>query len=239
MNSSVAARPDEQTARSYWTMGRNDSERAFRSARRHSRWVRRWRILIPAGVAVVVVLNVLWTWLNPLRMLDALPLKLADTVISGSKIMMQAPRLSGFTRDSRAYELTAKSAAQDFSKPDVVELQDIRAKLQMQDSGMTELVARNGLYDSKKEVVTLGDDVYIVTSNYKAWLSNAVVDVRTSNVTSDKPVKVEMLKGLLRANGLKVTESGDLMTFEGGVVMDLKLDTPADAAAAGNQAAPK
>jgi lipopolysaccharide export system protein LptC len=225
MNPLVAARADEQTARTYWTMGRVDSERAFVAARRHSRRVRRWRVVVPGVVIAALGLLVLWTWLNPMRMLERLPVKLGDTVISGTKITMQQPRLSGFTHDSRPYELTATSAAQDVTRPDLIELRDIRAKLQTPDKGTTEMTARNGVYDSKKEVITLGDDVYLVTSAYKAWLSNAVVDIRTSNVATDKPVKVQMLQGMLNANRLQVTESGDLMSFDGGVVMDLKLDS--------------
>ncbi|MBV8792102.1 MAG: LPS export ABC transporter periplasmic protein LptC [Pseudolabrys sp.] len=237
MNPVAASRVDEDTARAYWTMGRHDSERAFRAARKHSRRVRKLRVVVPGVVIAILGLMLLWSWLNPMRMFEALPLKLGDTVISGTKIMMQAPRLAGFTKDSRPYELSAASASQDLTKPDLLELRDIRAKMKMQDDGFTELSARNGSYDNKKEILTLGDDVYLVTSAYKAWLTNAVVDTRTSNVTSDKPVKVEMLQGLLNANKLKVTESGDLITFDGGVVMDLKLDNANGSAS--NNAAPK
>jgi lipopolysaccharide export system protein LptC len=225
MNRLVAAQADEQTARAYWTMGRNDAERSFRAATKHSRRVRRLRVAMPALVIFFLAASILWSWLNPLAMLDALPIKLGDTVISGTKIKMEAPRLTGFTKDARAYEMTAKSAAQDLTKPDMVELTDIHAKLQARDTSETNLTARNGLYDSKKEILTLGDDVIITTSGYKAWLSDAVVDVKTSNVVSNKAVKVQMLKGLLDANGVKISESGDLITFDGGVKMDMKLES--------------
>ena len=55
---------------------------------------------------------------------------------------MEAPRLSGFTRDSRGYEVNAKAAAQDLSKPGVVELKEIRAKVDMQDSSVVEFDGR-------------------------------------------------------------------------------------------------
>ncbi len=203
-------------------MGRNDSERSFRAARKHSRRVRQLRVALPAAAVAILGIVLLWTWLNPLRMLDRLPGKIGDMVISGTKITMQAPRLTGFTRDARPYELTAKSAAQDLTQPDIVELREIKAKVQTQNQGVTNITARDGLYDSKKEVLTLGNDVELVTKDYKAWLTNAVVDIRTSNVVSEKPVKVEMLQGLLNANRLQVSESGDLLSFDGGVVMDLK-----------------
>ena len=45
----------------------------------------------------------------------------------------EAAQLAGFTSDQRAYEVTARAAAQDLTKPDVVELQDIRATVEMQD----------------------------------------------------------------------------------------------------------
>ena len=66
-------------------------------------------------------------------------------MISGTKITMEAPKLSGFTRDQRWYELTAKAAAQDITKPDVVELQEIRAKIEMQDKSTINLSATDGL----------------------------------------------------------------------------------------------
>jgi lipopolysaccharide export system protein LptC len=238
MNPLVAARADEKTARTYWTMGRNDAERAFLTARKHSRRVRQLRVAVPGVVIVILGVIVLWNWVNPLRLLDRLPVKLGDTLISGTKITMQHPRLSGFTRDSRHYELTAISAAQDLTRPDIVELHDIHAKLETKDSGVTEMTARNGIYDSKKELITLGDDVYLVTSAYRAWLSHALVDIRSGNLATDKPVKVKLLQGLLNANRLQVTESGDLMSFDGGVVMDLKLDAvkPRDGNAAQDRA---
>ena len=39
-------------------------------------------------------------------------------MISGTKLTMQAPKLSGYTRDGRWYELIADSAAQDITKPE-------------------------------------------------------------------------------------------------------------------------
>ena len=35
---------------------------------------------------------------------------------------MEQPRLAGFTAASRPYEFTAKAAAQEITKPDVMEL---------------------------------------------------------------------------------------------------------------------
>ena len=68
--------------------------------------------------------------------------------MSGTKITMEAPRLAGFTRDARPYELTARAAAQDLTKPDMLELKDIHAKMEMQEQHV-EIKAASGLYDTK------------------------------------------------------------------------------------------
>ena len=82
-------------------------------------------------------------------MLAKLPINVDNLVVSGTKITMEQPHLSGFTSDARAYELTADTAAQDMTKPDMVELRNIRAKVQMQDKSTMEMTAISGLYDRK------------------------------------------------------------------------------------------
>ena len=95
MSRVITAKNDPETARSYWTMSRSDADRAFRSARRHSRMVRILRIAVPASVGVVLVIIALATYLNPLRMLAKLPINIDNLVVSGTKVTMEQPRLSG------------------------------------------------------------------------------------------------------------------------------------------------
>jgi lipopolysaccharide export system protein LptC len=221
----TAAQPDAATARAYWTIGRNDRERLFRAARRHSRHVRLLRIAVPLCVAVVIAVYMLWKMLNPIGMLTAnLPVGANDLVVSGSKITMEQPRLKGFTKDSRAYELTASQASQDITKPDIVEMRDVRARFQMPDNSSAHVTALDGVFDSKNEVLKLGRNVVLDASSYKVWLNDAVVDVRTGDIVSEKPVEVKMLQGTLNAKRLEVKESGELLRFDGGVSMQLKLD---------------
>lgn len=221
----ITARADPQAVRAYWTMSRGDSERAFRSARRHSRVVRVLRIAIPVGVLIGVVGISLATYLNPLRMLASLPIDISDMVVSGTKITMEQPRLSGFTKDQRAYEFIADAAAQDLTKPNIVELRNIRAKLEMQDKNTMSMTAVAGVYDTKSEKLQLTEDIRLKSSNgNKGRLSEATIDVRKGNVVSDKPVQLEMLEGVLDANRLEIVDSGDLVRFHGGVRMTLMLN---------------
>jgi lipopolysaccharide export system protein LptC len=225
MNRSIAARTDPQTAHAYWTMGRGDSARAFRAARRHSRVVRALRIAVPVVVVVIAIAAFLVTYLNPLRMLAKLPINIGDLVVSGTKITMEKPHLSGFTHDARAYELSADAAAQDLTKPDIVELNNIRAKVEMQDKSTLQMTAVTGIYNTKAETLKLDRDIQLNSSTgYAGHLSEAMVDIRKGNVVSNKPVQVKLLQGTLDANRLEIVNSGDLVRFDGGVTMTLMLD---------------
>ena len=220
MSRPIVARTDPQSAHAYWTMSRGDSERAFRSARRHSRVVRALRIVIPLGVVLTVAGVSLVTYFNPLRMLARLPINLNDLVVNGTKVTMEQPRLSGFTKDARAYEFTADAAAQDLTKPDIVELRNIHAKVQMQDQSTMQMSAVTGIYDTKAEILKLERNIQLSSSTgYKGLLSEALVDIRKGSIVSTQPVELEMLEGILNAKQLEIVDSGDLVRFHGGVTL--------------------
>jgi lipopolysaccharide export system protein LptC len=224
MSQLIAARPDLDTARSYWTMRRGDSERAFRAARRHSRRVRLLRLAVPLSMIALVGVFLLWTWFNPMRLLMKVPDIGGDLVVSGTKITMQQPRITGFTRDSRPYEFTARAAAQDLTRPDVVELHDLHGSFRLHDNSTSEVTAEGGVYNSKKEVLELGKNTVVTSSSgYKILLDNAVIDVRSATLVTDEPVQVEMKQGKLDARRMEVRESGNVLQFD-DVKMDLKAD---------------
>ncbi len=219
------ARTEPQTAHAYWTMGRGNTDRAFRSARRHSRVVRILRVAIPIVVILGFTGIFMLVYFNPLRMLAKLPIDVGNLVVAGTKITMEKPHLSGFTSDARAYELSADAAKQDLTKPDMIELSNLRAKVQMQDKSTVQISAAAGLYDNKSEMLNLERDIMLTSSaGYTSRLSEATVDIRKGNVMSKHPVEVEMLQGNLNANGLEIVDSGDLVRFDGGVNMTVMLN---------------
>ena len=230
MNPVSTARTDAQTARANWTMRRGDSDRAFRSARRHSRVVRFLRVAVPLAVVLGSAVIFLLVYFNPLRWLAKLPIDVKGLAVAGTKITMEKPHLSGFTHDARAYELSADAAKQDLAKPDTVEMHNLHAKVQMQDKSTVDLSAASGFYDSKAETLKLERNIVLSsTAGYRSRLSEATVDIRTSHVVSKRPVEVDMLQGTLFANGLEIVDNGDLVRFDGGVNMTVILGNGATA----------
>jgi lipopolysaccharide export system protein LptC len=219
----VTAFSDIQGRATFTPTARVNGDRAFRAARRHSRHVRTLRIAIPVAVVAVVLGGFAFSAvIKPLRALSKLPVDLSSVVVSGSKIMMQSPRIAGFTRDNRRYDLTAQVAGQDVTKPDLVELQGIRATMEMQDEAVFETTAQAGVYNSKSEQLTLTNNIVVTSTNgYEALLSEALLDVRGNKITSEKPVYVKTSTATVNANRMEVIEGGDVIRFERGVKVEL------------------
>jgi lipopolysaccharide export system protein LptC len=202
----------------------SDREREFRSARRHSRWVRRLRVGIPAVVVVGLCVYTLSAWLNPLTALSRLPT--GKLVVSGTRITMDLPKLAGFTRDGRSYELTASAAAQDLRRPHFIELKEVRARVELVDGSVVNVRSNTGLYETKNEVVTLYQDVVVASSaGTEIRLSEARLDMRKAHVLSNQPVEVLLPNGRIDANQMEVVEGGDVVQFRGGVTMLVNPDS--------------
>jgi lipopolysaccharide export system protein LptC len=194
---------------------------AFRRAKRHSFFVRTLRTGIPASIVVALVLYGLVIWFKPLGALASLPS--GKVGISGTKITMDLPKLAGYTRDGRSYELTATAASQDLRQPQLLELQEIKARLVMRDGGVVSVHADAGLYDTKTEAMTLRENVLVSTaSGTEVRMIRAALDLRKGHVLSDQPVQVLMPTGRVDANAMEVSENGALITFQGGVKMEVR-----------------
>jgi len=180
------------------------------------------RIALPTVIVLAVGATWLVSWLDPMKMLVRLPIDAGKLVISGTKITMEAPKLSGYTRDNRWYELSASAAAQDITKPDIVELRDVRAKVEAEDKSTMFLSAKDGLYDRKAGILTLNNDITLKsTSGYEIRLNEAVVDTGSGEIVSNKPVEVLSQQGTIKSERLEVIKSGEIVRFTGNVMMNL------------------
>ena len=204
-------------------------EARFAAAARHSRMVRLLRVAVPATVLLAMTGIVVVSVFNPFRIngLVKLPVDISNLVVSGTKITMETPHLAGFSTDQRPYEVWAKAAIQDLADPDHVELRTLRAKVQMEDKSTVTLDARTGFFDSKQQMLDLRKDIFLQSSTgYEARLSQAYVDINKGSVTSDEHVDVKLLNGTLTADKLRIINSGEVVRFEGNVVMNLVMENP-------------
>jgi lipopolysaccharide export system protein LptC len=152
---------------------------------------------------------------------------------------MESPHMSGYTQDQRPYEVWAKTATQDVTDPDHVDLKTLRAKVLMEDQSTVTLDALNGLMDTKQQLLDLHKDIYLQTSTgYEAWLSQAFVDMAKGTVTSDEHVDVKWADGKVSSDRLRITGGGEVVIFDGHVVMNIDKLPPPESEAAPEPAPP-
>lgn len=205
----------------------------FARADRHSRRVRLLRWAIPIIVVVSLLVIAAASIFNPFRLLLPGPLSIDGLAVSGTKITMSSPHLAGFTPDQRPYDLQAKTATQDVTDPNHVDLYQLRAKVQMEDKSHVTMDGLNGRFDTKSQILDLKDNIFLQSSTgYEARLTQAQVDIAKGTVSSDQPVDVKLLNGTLKANRLRITDNGALVVFDAGVSMLLIPEEPASAPSA-------
>jgi len=225
---SLTSTISKPVARETRETGRGDSARMFRAAARHSRFVRFLRLAIPAGILAVAGTIIVATFFNPFRLIAKFPIDPGKVSLSGTRIVMDAPRVKGFTSDGRPYELTARIAVQDITKPNLLELNDPIAHVDLKDGAHVDIQSINGIYDTKSEVLKLSDHVVMVSSSgYEAYLSEATVTINGGQIVSESPVSVKLPNGWLNSKRLEVVDNGALIRFGGGVDLTLEPESPA------------
>ncbi|KMO43088.1 lipopolysaccharide-assembly, LptC-related protein [Methylobacterium variabile] len=193
--------------------------RAHAQARRHSAQVRWLRRAIPFGAGAAGLAIVVGTWLNPFGELGV-SVSLGSIGVSGSKVTMESPRLSGYrSKDNRPYVVTAKAALQDVRKPFVIELQNMLGRLTTDESGgLAHIEATAGIFDTQKEALDLSQHIRLWTDKgQEARLTSAHVDFKAGTMSSREAVTVTMPTGSIKADGLDVTENGKTISFVGNV----------------------
>ncbi len=196
---------------------RSARSRAYASASLHTRRVLFLRRAILAGCFLGVAGIVAVTLFDPFGRLPK-DLSVGAVRLNGSRVTLELPRLNGYQKDGRPYELRAASGVQDVRKPSVIELNDIEARFDTTEEATVRLVSPRGVYDSSLEFMKLIGDVRITsTKGFEVRMRDADMDFRAGTVVSSEPVSVVSGTSTIDANRLTVSDNGRQITFEGDV----------------------
>ncbi len=212
----MAGTGQQTNARGQGAIGRDPRARAYDQARRHSARVRFYKRVIPIGTAVAVAALVAFALAAPS---GPAGLSLGPISFSGTKVTMERPKMTGFHKDKRPYEVTATSATQDVRKPNVIELNQMRGRLVIDDNGTAaRLEAATGIFDTTREHLDLRKDVRVTTdAGHEARLNSAAIDFKAGTVVSREPVTVTLTGASVEAQGLEISDNGKVLTFTGRV----------------------
>jgi lipopolysaccharide export system protein LptC len=194
---------------------RHRRQQIFAAARRHSRLVRRMRVLLPvAGLAIVVGLA-LFTRIGLPGDLD---LSAARLSVTRNSIIMDNPHITGFDEDKREYTVSADRAVQPLLNPQKVRLEAINAKVTVADQGTATIAAESGDYDNTTGKLVLNGAIAMNSSQgYVLGMTGADIDLKTGTMSSQSPVSVGYQDSSTTGNSLSVTEGGNRIVLEGGV----------------------
>ena len=203
------ARPDTQVARV--------GARAYLKARRHSARVRFFRRAIPVGAALAIGAVAVIAIFDPFGRMGGLTL--GPVSITGTKIKMEHPRLSGYKKDTRPYEVTATAAFQDVRKPTLIELSEMKGHVAIDDNGaLARFEALFGIFDTQKEQLDIRDNIYVHTENgQEARLKSAHIDFKAGTVVSKEAVQVKLPNATVDADAIDMSDNGKMISFIGNV----------------------
>ena len=198
-----------------------DIRRALRRARRHSRFVRLMRYVLPVAAALVVTGVFL-----PMIVVPRLPLgiDLSGVSIDGREVTMTKPHLTGRGNNGQSYEVRAERAVQDVAENRVLELFDVAGRIVEASGRETKLSAEFGRYDNETKMLRLERRIVLeMDGGYKAHLETADIDVDGGHVTTGDPVRVELTNMVLNANTMSIADTGRHLVFDGRVSMTIDL----------------
>ncbi|MGE4371275.1 MAG: LPS export ABC transporter periplasmic protein LptC [Xanthobacter sp.] len=211
----------------------------FRAAARHSARVRWTKRLLPIAIVVAAVAIGSSALISRLDIASKLPVDLGRLSLSGTRLTMEQPHLSGFTDDERGYNVTASSAEQDLKNPDYILLDNIEARMELAEKGWAQVNAKGGKLNIKSQEIFLNKGVDLaMNGGFGGHLKDARINPKKGTLVTKKPVLLTYNDARLIADKLTVSDSGDKAVFEGHVQVDFqpsKLNPPGQ----GERAKPK
>jgi lipopolysaccharide export system protein LptC len=191
-------------------------ENALPEAIRHTVRVARLRRLMIWSAGAIVGIVLVGMGIHALRFLPV-DLRFARVGLKGSRITIESPKLVGYRKDGRPYELHARVGIQDISTPDVFELEDMEVRMDGGDKIVT-LTSAKGVYNSKREHADLAGGVRIRDDRqFDMNLQSAEMDFKASVMSSNEPVTLKIDNGEVVAKSVEFSQNERRATFTGEV----------------------
>ena len=204
---------------------------AFKAAGRHTARVRLLKraiilaaVIGPSSIAIVALFN-------PFHRLPG-AISVSGVGVSGTKITMENPKLTGVQQGGGPYEIKAKAGIQDILTPSVMELVGVDAKVGMADRTTTHIVAEHGSYDGKADLMALSGNVKIAnTSGYTLNMKSAAMDFHQGVFASHERLRVDLRGGEVAADDLAISNSGHVIAFRGHIASTFEAPEAGDGSA--------
>jgi lipopolysaccharide export system protein LptC len=192
-------------------------ENAFPEALRHSARVTRLRKWILWGAGGTVALVGLGALIGSLRYLP-IDINLSRVALKGTRIVIESPKLVGYRKDGRPYEVRAKVGVQDITKPDVFDLEGLDVRVETKGDNAVTLASPKAVYSTRTDNASMQGGVRITDAkNFDMRMDAADMDFKASVMTSKAPVTLIIDGGQVAADHVEFLQKERRATFTGNV----------------------
>lgn len=192
-------------------------ESAFPDALRHTARVTRLRRWILWGVGGTVGLVALGLVVSSLRFLP-IDLSLSRVALKGTRIVIETPKLVGYRKDGKPYEIRARVGVQDITTPELFDLDGLDVRVETEGEKPVVLTAAKARYSTKDDRADMSGGVVISDKkNFDMRMESAAMDFRASVMTSDKPVTLDIDGGRVVADSVEFSQKERRASFSGNV----------------------
>jgi lipopolysaccharide export system protein LptC len=197
-----------------------ERERAFRSAKRHSRVVQILRRALPVVAVLVMAAYFISTRLNVT--VGDITASIDGMEIADGNLRMLNPTLKGADGKNGNYIVRAEYADQDIKNPKIIKLHAIKADVANPGGGWSRMQAVRGVFDSQTERLVMKDRITVATSTgVTGELEYATLDMSTQTLRSHNPVFFELTNGTVKANAMTLRSRENTLVFRGKVAVHL------------------
>ena len=220
--SEPSGRPKRQAGRGILSAASPEERiRAVRKAKRHSLLVKFLKGALPLCAVGSLVLYATQSKFTLTVAGQKVEVDRISTTLDNFK--MVNPKMEGFTKDRGRYRVNAENAIINPKKPNQIDLNIIKARINQTNGDWVKLVAHKGRFNRQKEELYLTKGIQIdLNDGTKARLNDALVKVRDQHIVTKRPVAVTMLNGKVRANRMELWVKKKVVEFTGGVVVDIR-----------------
>ncbi len=186
---------------------------------RRNRIVSALKVLLPLVAAAIAGFT--FAWPGAYDDSPKIALTFAETSSTDAVTPSMAnARYVGMDADNRSFFVTADKATQDPTRPELIDMVEIRADMTLDNGVWMSVAASRGRYDHARETLQLAGPIDIFSNlGYEFHAETARVDLRNKIAASDAPVQGHGPFGTLRADRFRVMDRGRRLLFDDNVRM--------------------
>lgn len=149
-----------------------------------------------------------------------------DQAFSEGKLVMSNPKLEGFTKDGRPYSMTAVRAVQETGMQGLISLEEIDARMPVDEGRFAKVRARLGVYDRAANTLKLSEDIRVDTEDgMSARLRSAFMDITSGRLITEEPVDIRLRGSSVTAETMEMLDNGKRLVFDRSVRMNIDPST--------------